>query len=62
MGERTLAPSGNHPFMLNVITSDRQFLTATAGVASAASLPTVMPAAEREKKLHNSNQIKENNP
>ncbi len=34
--------------MFNGITSRRQFLIATAGVAAAVSLPTTMPAAESE--------------
>ena len=44
-----LAPSGNHPSMLDVITSRRQFLIATAGVAAAVSLPTAMLAGESER-------------
>ena len=53
-----LAPSGNHPSMLDVITSRRQFLIATAGVAAAVSLPTAMLSAESERKLQNPNQTK----
>ena len=33
------APGGNHPSMLDVITSRRQFVIAPAGVAVVASLP-----------------------
>jgi len=53
-----LAPSGNRPSMLNVITSRRQFLIATAGVAAAVSLPMATLAAESERKFENLNQIK----
>ena len=53
-----LAPSGNHPSMLDVITSRRQFPIATAGVAAAVSLPTAMLSAESERKLQNPNQTK----
>src|SRR5436309_6432057 len=58
MEEHMLAPSGNHPSMLDVITSRRQFLIATAGVAAAVSLPTAMLSAESERKLQNPNQTK----
>src|SRR5476649_1718359 len=40
------APNGNNPSMLNVITSRRQFIIATAGVAAAVSLPMATFAAE----------------
>jgi non-heme chloroperoxidase len=58
MEEHMLAPSGNRPSMLNVITSRRQFLIATAGVAAAVSLPMATLAAESERKFENLNQIK----
>jgi hypothetical protein len=44
MEERMLAPSGNHPSVPEVITSRRQFLIATAGVAAAVGLPTAILA------------------
>jgi len=52
------APNGNHASELDVMTSRRQFLIATAGVAAAVSLPTVMLAAESERKLQNPKQMK----
>src|SRR6185503_17449118 len=58
MEERMLAPSGNHPSMPDVITSRRQFLIATAGVAAAVSLPTAMLAAESGRKFQNPSQTK----
>src|SRR5205809_2360244 len=58
MEEHMLAPSGNHPSMLDVITSRRQFLIATAGVAAAVSLPTAMLSAESDRESQNPNQTK----
>jgi non-heme chloroperoxidase len=58
MEERMPAPSGNHPSVLDVITSRRQFLVATAGVATAVSLPMATLAAESERKLQNPKQMK----
>jgi len=37
--------------MLDAMTSRRQFIIATAGVAAAVSLPMAMMAAESERKL-----------
>jgi hypothetical protein len=47
--------SGNHPFLLNVITTRRRFLVATAGVAAAASLPirTLAVKAMESYKIQN---------
>jgi len=45
-----LAPSGNRPSMLDVSTSRRQFLIASAGVAVAVNPPMPTLAAERERK------------
>jgi non-heme chloroperoxidase len=58
MEEPMPAPSGNHPSMLDAITSRRQFLVATAGVAAAVSMPMATLAAESERKLQNPNQMK----
>lgn len=58
MEERMLAPSGNHPSMPDVITSRRQFLISTGGVAAAVSLPMATLTAESERKFENLNQMK----
>src|SRR5882724_1547712 len=58
MEELMPAPSGNHPSMFDVITSRRQFIIATAGVAAAVSLPMAMMAAESERKLQSPKQMK----
>src|SRR5882672_7021520 len=57
MAERTLARSGNRHSMLNAMTSRRQFIIATAGVAAAVNLPMAMMAAESERKLQSPKQM-----
>jgi non-heme chloroperoxidase len=58
MEERMRAPNGNHRSMLNAITSRRQFLVATAGLAAVVSLPIATLVAENDRKLQNPKQIK----
>src|SRR5258706_4120878 len=57
MAERTPARSGNRHSMLNAMTSRRQFIIATAGVAAAVSLPMAMIAAESERKVQSPKQM-----
>ena len=52
------APSGNHGPALDMLTSRRQFLIATASAAAAVSLPTAMLAAESGRKQQNPKQMK----
>jgi non-heme chloroperoxidase len=58
MERPTQAPSGNDPSMLDVITSRRQFLIATAGVAIVASLPMGTLAANSDRMFKNPIQMK----
>jgi enamine deaminase RidA (YjgF/YER057c/UK114 family) len=55
---RLSGPCDSDRSMLDVITSRRQFLIATAGGAAAISLPMVAVAAESQKKSQNPNQMK----
>jgi enamine deaminase RidA (YjgF/YER057c/UK114 family) len=55
---RLSGPCDSDRSMLDVITSRRQFLIATAGGAAAVSLPMAALAAESERKFQNANQMK----